>query len=123
MSIQRSPVVAEVGIDHCKVEKENQILIAVGCGILSYIQVTIEFLELVSSIDVVVMIQHGQGEALAESARADKEEVSVGLFYFFYEPCLVHIIIIVLADCHEVHHAVRYALCFYLCCLAFHSRC
>ena len=123
MSIQRSPVVVEVGIDYGKVEIDDQILIAVGRRILSNIQVAIELLESVSSVDVIVMAQHGQGEALAKSARADKQEVFVSLHHFLYKPCLVDIITIVLADIHEVHHAVRYALCFYLCCLAFHSRC
>ena len=61
MSIQRSLVVAEVCIDHGKVEIDDQILIAVGRRILSNIQVAIELLELICSVDVIVMAQHGQG--------------------------------------------------------------
>ena len=81
MSIQRSLVVAEVGIDHGKVEEYYQILIAVGRRVLSNIQVAIELLELVSGVDVIVMAKHGQGEALAEAARAVKEEVFVSLLH------------------------------------------
>lgn len=52
------------------------------------------------------MLQHIQREALAEAARTDEEEEAVRLLYHGDEAGLVHIIIIVLADIREVHHAV-----------------
>ena len=100
---------------HCKVEVHDEILVAVGRWVLAYIQVAIKSLKLVSCINVIVVTEHRHGETLAESARADKEEVSVGVFYLFYKSCLIDIVIVVFANCHEVHHAVGNAqwLAFY----------
>ena len=65
-----------------------------------------ECLKLVAGAHVVVVLQHIQREALAEAARTDEEEEAVRLLYHGDEAGLVHIIIIVLADIREVHHAV-----------------
>ena len=77
MRIQRIAVIAQVGIDHRKVEINNEILVVIGCRMLADIQVAIKSLKLISGINVVIVIQHLYGEALAETARADEEKGSV----------------------------------------------
>ena len=106
MCIHRTSVVAQVGIYHRKVEVHYKILIAVGRWILAYIQVAIKSLKFVSCINVIVVAEHRHGEALAKTARADKEEVAVGVLNLLYKTSLVDIVIVVFANCHEVHHAV-----------------
>ena len=80
---------------------------------LADIQVAVQVLKLIYSIDVVLVVKHRHREALAETARADKEKVLVGFFHLFYKPCLIDIVAVVLAYSHEVHHTVRYALCLF----------
>ena len=74
------------------------------------VQVTEKGFELVTGAHVVVLSQQVQREALAEAARTDEEEEAVRLLYHGDEAGLVHIIIIVLADIREVHHAVGKSL-------------
>ena len=62
------------------------------------------------------MTEHRHGEALAKAARADKEEeVAVGVLNLLYKSSLIDIVIVVFANCYEVHHAVGNAqwLAFY----------
>ena len=106
-------IIAKVCIDDRKVEIDDEILVAVGCRMLADIQVAIQSLELVNRIDVIIMTEHRQGEALAETAGADEEKVLVGFFYLLDKPCLIDIVTVVLAYCHEVHHTVRYSLCLF----------
>ena len=115
MRIQRTAVIAQVGIHYGKVEIDDKILVVVGRRFFAYIEVAIESLELIGSIDVVIMVQHRHSKALAETSWADEEEELVGSFHFLDKPCLIDIIAIVFAYSHEVHHAVRYALCLFLC--------
>ena len=68
--------------------------------------VAIKSFELICCVDIIVVAEHRHCEALAESARADKEEVTVGVFYLLYKSSLIDIVIVILANCHEVHHAV-----------------
>lgn len=77
---------------------------------LTDVEMSEELVEDVCSINVVVMLKHGEGEALAESARAEVEEELVGSFDFFHEWSLVDIVAVILDDGFEVHHAVRDAL-------------
>ena len=77
---------------------------------LTDVEMSEELVEAVCSIDIVVMLKHGEGEALAESARADVEEELVGSFNLFHEWSLVDIVAVILDDGFEVHHAVRDAL-------------
>ena len=92
----------------------------VGRGVLANIQITVKLLEQALLIDVVIMAQHRQGEALAETAGTDEEKELVGIFHFLDEPCLVYIVAVVLADSHKVHHAIRDAFRFLLVGLFFH---
>ena len=81
----------------------------------AYIQVAIKSLKLVCRIYVIIVTEHRHGEALAKAAGADKEEVAVGVLNLLYKSSLIDIIIIVFANCHEVHHAVGNALGFSCC--------
>ena len=120
MGIHLVVVIAQVGIDDGEVEIEDEILVVVGGGVLSYVQIPIQLFELVLLVDVVIVVQHRHGETLAETARTDEEEVLVGFFHFLDEPCLVHIVTVILADSHKVHHTIRNAFCLLLACLLFH---
>ena len=99
----------QLSVDNRKIELDDKILIVLRCRMLSDIEVAIQMLEFVRLVDVVVMLEHRECEALAESARAYVEKELVGSFYFFDVGCLVHIIAVIVDDCLEVHHAVRYA--------------
>ena len=74
--------------------------------VLAYIQVAIKSLKLVGRIDVIVVTEHRHGETFAEPSGADEEEVAVGVLYLLNKTCLIDIVIVVFANCHEVHHAV-----------------
>src|SRR5574344_868446 len=121
MRIQRTAIIAQVGIDHRKVEINNEILVVIGCRMLADIQVAIKSLKLISGIDVVIVVQHRQSEALAETTRADKEKELVGLFHFLNKPCLIDIVAVVLANSYEVHHTIRYSLSLFFYILFFHN--
>jgi len=77
---------------------------------LTDVEMSEELVEDVCSINVIVMLKHGEGKALAESARADVEEELVGSFNFLHEWSFVDIIAVIFDDGFEVHHAVRDAL-------------
>ena len=122
MRIHGTAVIPEACIDDGEIEVYDEILVVVRCWVLANIEVTIQPFELVGVIDVIIMVQHRQGEALAKAARADEEEELVGFLHFLYKPCLVHIVAVVFAYCHEVHHAIRYAFGCSFHCLFFHNR-
>ena len=121
MCIHRTSVVAQVGIYHCKVEVHDKILVAVWRWVLAYIYVAIKSFELICCVDVIVVAKHRHGETFAEPSGADEEEVAVGVLYLLNKTCLIDIVIVVFTNCHEVHHAVRYAQGFYCCILFFHT--
>ena len=77
---------------------------------LTDVEMPEELVEDVCSIDIVVMLKHGESKALAESARADVEEERVGSFNLLHEWSLVDLVAVILYDGCEVHHAVRDAL-------------
>ena len=77
---------------------------------LTDVEMSEELVEDVSSSEIVVVLKHGEGEALAESATAEVEEELVGSFNLFHEWSLVDIVAVILDDGFEVHHAVRDAL-------------
>ena len=81
------------------------------------VEVPEKLFEFFSLVDVVVVGKHGEGKALAETARADIEEELVGSFYLLNVGCLVNVVTIVLYDSLEVHHAIRYSLRVLLVCL------
>ena len=130
MCIESLLVILKIGIHHGKVERDNQIGIMLRCRILADIQSSKQFLKPVSHIDVVILFEHGEGKALAETTRADIEEIHVGSFYFFYKICLIYIIAVVSSHGNEVHDSVRDALAinvfalgiFLLCDITIHER-
>ena len=75
--IQCTAVIAQVGIDHGKVEIDDKILVVVRRWMLADIQVAIESFELILLIDIIIMTEHRHGKALAEAFGADEEKESV----------------------------------------------
>ena len=73
---------------------------------LADVEVAVKGVELVAGTHIIVMLQDVHREALAEAAGADEEEEAVGLLYQGDEVGFVHVVIILLADEGEVHHAV-----------------
>ena len=130
MRIKSLLVILKIGIYHGKVERDNQIGIMLRCRILADIQSSKQFLKPVSHIDIVILFEHGEGKALAETARADIEEKLVRSFYIFYIWGLVNIIAVISSHANEVHHSVRDALAinvfafgkFLLCDITIHER-
>ena len=78
--------------------------------VLPYIEVAKEALKLVLLVDVIVVLEHGDGEALAETARADEEEIHVRILYPLNERSLVHVVAVTLYHVFKILHPVRYAL-------------
>ena len=109
MCIQGILIIVQLSIDYRKVQLENQLRVPFLRRMLTDVQFAIQLIELVLGQHIVVMFQHGQGQALPEPARTDEEEKHVGLFYRGDKTGLVHEIAIVLADIHKVHHALRNA--------------
>ena len=75
--------------------------------ILANIEFAKELLELILLVDVIVVFEHGKSEALTETARANEEEILVGIFYILDERSLVHIVAILHHHVFKVLHAVR----------------
>ena len=74
------------------------------------VQSSEQFLKAVFLVYVVVVLEHGEGEALAEAARAIEEEKHIGSLHIFYKRCLVYIVAVIFPYVLEIHHSVRYAL-------------
>ena len=121
MCIHRTAVVPQVRIDDGKIEVDYKILVMVGRRMLPYVQVAIQPFEHICIVDVVIVMQHGYGKALAEAARTDEEEELVGVLHLLNEPCLVHIVAVVPAHGDEVHHTIGDAPCLYSCRFFFHN--
>ena len=90
--VQASPIVIKSGI-HCgKVEGKNQIGVALGRRILADVQSAKKLIKLFFLIDIIIILEHRDGKALAESARANEEEEHIGFLYRFYKTGFVHIV-------------------------------
>lgn len=85
MSVHSFLVIVYSSIHLSEIEVNDEICIMLWRRILANVQSTEEGLKLVLLVDVVVMFKHGEGEALAKTARADIEEVHIGVFYIFDE--------------------------------------
>ncbi len=110
MHIQSTLIIVYTCVHFSEIEVNDEICIMLRCWVLANVQSTEEGLKLVLLVDVVVMFEHGEGEALAKTARANIEEIHIRVFYIFYECGLVHIVTIPLPNILKVLHAVRYAL-------------
>ena len=110
MHIQSTLIIVYTSIHLGKVKVNYEIFIMLWRRILANVQSTEEGLKLVLLVDVVVMFEHREGEALAKTARANIEEVHIGIFYIFDEWGLVYIVTIPFPNILKVLHAVRYAL-------------
>ena len=56
---------------------QDKITVAFGGRIFSDVKFPEEAFELIFLIDVVIVFEHGEGKALAETARANEEEIFV----------------------------------------------
>ena len=110
MHVQTTLTIVYTCVHLSKIEVNDEICIMLWRRILANVQSTEEGLELVLLVNVVVMFEHREGEALAKTARADIEEVLVGILYILDEWGLVHIVAILQDYILKVLHAVRYAL-------------
>ena len=110
MHIQSTLIIVYTCVHFSEIEVNDEICIMLWRRILANVQSTEEGLKLVLLVDVVVMFEHGEGEALAKTARANIEEIHIRVFYIFDECGLVHIVTIPLPNILKVLHAVRYAL-------------
>ena len=68
-------VVVQIANYHSEVEMDDEIRVALWRGVLPYAQIAEQALKLVLLVDIIVVLEHGDGKALAESARADEEEI------------------------------------------------
>ena len=93
-----------------KIEVDDEICTMLWCRILPDVKLAKDFIKLVFLVDVIVILKHGEGKALAETARANIEEIHIGFFYLFDERSLVHIVTISFYNILKILHAVWYAL-------------
>ncbi len=89
---------------------DDEITIMFGRRILTNIKLAKNFIKLVFLVDVIVIFEHGEGKALAETARAYKEEVLIRVFYIFDERSLIYIVAILFYHILKILHTIRYAL-------------
>ena len=88
-----------------KLEVEHEVAVAARRGVLSDVEVAEEVVELAACTYVVVVLQGVQCQTLAETPGTDEEKrnglppLSGGM-----KTCLVHIIIVFVANVREVHH-------------------
>ena len=99
----------QLRIDHRKVQLDDEIAVPFFRGMLADVQIAIKFIELILVQHVIVVMQHGHGEALSEPSGTDEEEKLVGLFHRGDETGLIDKIAIVFAYIHKVHHTIRYS--------------
>ena len=71
-------------------------------------------------VDIIIMSEHRQGEALSKTTWTDEEEEFVSVFHLLDKSRFVNIVAVILADIHEVHHAVRYTAGLHSCQCLFH---
>ena len=89
---------------------QDKIAVAFGGRIFSDVKFAEEAFEFILLVDVVIVFEHGEGKALAETARANEEEILIGIFDILDEGSLVNIVAIALDYILEVLHSVRDAL-------------
>ena len=89
---------------------QDEVAVAFGGRIFSDVKFAEEALELILLVDVVIVFEHGEGKALAETARANEEEILIGIFDILDEGSLIYIVAIALYYILEILHSVRDAL-------------
>ena len=87
---------------------------------LSDVKVAKQCFEFILGKYIIIVLQHTYCETFAETARANKEEKLVRLFYHGYKPGFVYIITVVAADYCKVHHAIGDTFSV-RCCIFFHN--
>ena len=121
MGIQCLTVIAQLSIDDGKVEVDDEILVAVRRRVIADVEPTIKAVKLIRLVDVVVMLQHRDSQALTEPSWTDEEEVAVGILYLLNEPRLVDIVTVIAAHIDEIHHPVWNPLAVLACVRIYHK--
>ena len=75
-------------------------------GVVGYPKSLKEAVEIVALVDIVVIAEHAEEDALAEAARADEEEEVVGVLHPLNKYRFVNVIFTLLSDLFEVGNAV-----------------
>ena len=110
MTVKPFLVVINSRCYHREIQVDNKIAVVLRRWVLTNIQSSKQLLKLILFADVVVMFKHGDGKALAETARAYEEEVFVGVFDFLYESSFVYIVAILQYYTFEILHTIRNTL-------------
>lgn len=110
MTVKPFLVVINSRCYHREIQVDNKIAVVLRRWVLTNIQSSKQLLKLILFADVVVMFKHGDGKALAESARPYKEEVHIRVFYFLDERSLIYIVAIPFNHILKILHTIRYSL-------------
>ena len=78
--------------NHGKIQVKDEIAVAFGGRIFSDVKFAEEAFKLILLVDVVIVFEHGEGKALAETARANEEEILIGIFDILDEGSLIYIV-------------------------------
>ena len=77
MGVESFFIIIQSCRNHGKIQVQDEIAVAFGGRIFSDIKFAEKAFEFILLVDVVIVFEHGEGKTLAESARADKEEILV----------------------------------------------
>ena len=109
MSIEAFLVVVKSAIYLCEVEVYDEIGVVFRSRILADIETSEDGFEIIFFIDIVVIFEHREGKALAETARAYIEEIFIRSFYIFDKRSFIYIETILFYHILKILHAVWYA--------------
>ena len=110
MGIESLLIAVQIRIDQSKVEAQHQVPGPLGRGMAVDVEPLVPVLESVGLLDVVVVSEHGERQALAEAPRTDVEKEAVGLLNLFDVAGLIHVVTVVSQHTGEVHDPVGNAL-------------
>ena len=85
VSVHASLVIIYPSVHLSEIEMNDEIAVTLRRWVLAYVQTTEEGRKLVLLVDVVVMFEHRESEALAKTTRANIEEVLVRILYILDE--------------------------------------
>ena len=95
-----------LGIDHGKVELEDEIAVMQRRGVLTDLQPAKHLFKIIRPRQVVIVFQRGQPQALAEPARAQKQQLNARFFEQRNPVGAIHVEIAAFADFAEVSNAI-----------------
>ena len=106
MRIQPLSVVIQFAHNTRKIEIEHKVTVTARRRVLPDIEVTEQFVKLVTCTNVIIVLQDIQRQTLTETAGTDEKEEAIRLLYHRNEVCLIHVIIVFATNIREIHHAV-----------------